>query len=114
MVALDFKVHFCFFIIPWLIKCAISISGKRKGYTIAIYEDNATAFRGAVCFNNNDEYNYLINSCLEIVSHFTRMAPGCIAEKGKHRSGAGKTCNSGVSVIVDNAFADVLANSCIG
>ena len=57
--------------------------------------------------NDNDEYNYLINSCLEIVSHFTRMAPGCIAEKGKHRSGACKTCNSGVSVIVDNTFANV-------
>ena len=24
------------------------------------------------------------------------MAPGCIAEKGKHKSGACKTCNSGV------------------
>ena len=43
--------------------------------------------------------------------HFTRMAPGCITEKGEHRSGACKTCNSGVSVIVDNTLADVLANS---
>ena len=31
--------------------------------------------------------------------------------KKENRSGACKTCNSGVSVIVDNTLADVLANS---
>ena len=64
--------------------------------------------------NNNDECNYLINSCLEIVSHFTRMAQGCLAEKenieAEHIKRVIQVCAM-IAVYVDNIPADVLASS---
>ena len=41
---------------------------------------------------------------------FPRMAPGCIAEKGKHVKRVIQVCAM-IAVIVDNILADVLANS---
>ena len=54
--------------------------------------------------NNHDEYDYLINSCLE---HFPRMASKKENIEAEHVKHVIQVC----AVIVDNALADILANS---
>ena len=57
--------------------------------------------------NNHDEYDYLINSCLE---HFPRMASKKENIEAEHVKRVVQVCAM-VAVIVENVLADFLANS---
>ena len=57
--------------------------------------------------NKHNEYDYLINSCLE---HFPRMTSKKEYIEVEHVKRVVQVCAM-IAVIVDNALADVLANS---
>ena len=57
--------------------------------------------------NNHDEYDYLINSCLE---HFPRMASKKENIEAEHVKRVVQVCAM-IAVIVENVLADVFANS---
>ena len=61
--------------------------------------------------NNHDEYNYLITSCLEIVSHIPRIASQKNENtEAEHANLVIRVCAM-IAATVDNALAHVLANS---